>query len=689
MFELSIALKYLIPRRKQLSVSLIALMSVIVISLVVWLVLVFLSVTEGIEKNWLGKLTALNAPLRITPTEQYYSSYYYLADTYSSASHFTSKNIAQKASSALSDPYSTEEDAGLPRGFPSPVRDSQGQLIDPVKEAYRILDGLKPQVKGLAYQDFEIGGALMRLQLLRENKISIHPDSTQSFLTQVSYIASIPDSSPAFSSMLLAPSEKDLNHLFYLSLHKTELAREDSPSLTLSAASEKVNKRLNELLKSASIRELKSSSPFWRLPRELLAKNTPFQCTAIYSGDQLIRIVLPQEKKERAHCGKLWRENDALLFQEEGKEAVIVPALLPLFVEGAMRLQVQDTLFSKDIQKMQDIRFQVKTTLQKIPLSGVIPWENLAVSQAAFHSSNAAPWPYYEEKRIHLPINDEKETGVLLAKNYRDNGVMIGDRGYLSYNSATVSSMQEQRLPIFVAGFYDPGILSVGNRCILVPPFVTQTINASSSTFNLDKSQSNGILVWFQPVNDAEKVKNTLTAEITRAGISPYWKVTTFKEYDFAKDLLQQFQSDKYLFSLVAAIILLVACCNIISLLTLLVNDKKREIGILQAMGASTKSIAWIFGTCGVVLGIISCLIGASAAVFTLKHIDAIVHLLSFLQGHDAFNAAFFGNSLPNTLSASALQFIFLITPLLSLLAGLVPAVKACRMRPSEILRSE
>src|SRR5277367_6791475 len=100
MFELSVALKYLIPRRKQLSVSLIAFLSVGVISLVVWLVLVFLSVTEGIEKNWLSKLTALNAPIRITPTEHYYSSYYYLIDGCSAGSQFSHKNIAEKALSA-------------------------------------------------------------------------------------------------------------------------------------------------------------------------------------------------------------------------------------------------------------------------------------------------------------------------------------------------------------------------------------------------------------------------------------------------------------------------------------------------------------------------------------------------------------------------------------------------------------
>ena len=61
-------------------------MSVFVISLVVWLVLVFLSITSGIEKNWLSKLTSLHAPIRISPTEEYYQSYYYNIDSISSKS---------------------------------------------------------------------------------------------------------------------------------------------------------------------------------------------------------------------------------------------------------------------------------------------------------------------------------------------------------------------------------------------------------------------------------------------------------------------------------------------------------------------------------------------------------------------------------------------------------------------------
>ena len=96
MFEFKIAFKYLLFKKRRLSSSLISLLSILVISIVVWLVLVFLSVTNGIEKNWLNKLTSLNAPIRITPTDKYYSSYYYLVDSVSSKSNYSTKNIVDK-----------------------------------------------------------------------------------------------------------------------------------------------------------------------------------------------------------------------------------------------------------------------------------------------------------------------------------------------------------------------------------------------------------------------------------------------------------------------------------------------------------------------------------------------------------------------------------------------------------------
>jgi lipoprotein-releasing system permease protein len=190
-------------------------------------------------------------------------------------------------------------------------------------------------------------------------------------------------------------------------------------------------------------------------------------------------------------------------------------------------------------------------------------------------------------------------------------------------------------------------------------------------------------------LNKAEQVKADLIEMLKSQGISRYWKVETYRDFEFTRDLIQQIESDKTLFMLISIIIILVACSNIISMLIILVNDKKIEIGILRSMGASSASIALIFGFCGMVMGLVGSGIGTIAALLTLKNINLLTDLLSTLQGHQAFNKLFYGEQLPHELSYEALGFVMLATALLSLLAGLVPAIKASLMRPSAILRSE
>jgi lipoprotein-releasing system permease protein len=172
-------------------------------------------------------------------------------------------------------------------------------------------------------------------------------------------------------------------------------------------------------------------------------------------------------------------------------------------------------------------------------------------------------------------------------------------------------------------------------------------------------------------------------------GIDPYWKIETYREFEFTKDIIQQLQSEKRLFTLLATLIIIVACSNIISMLIILVNDKKIEIGILRAMGATSASIALIFGVCGVVMGILGSLLGTLAAMLTLKNIQAIVDFISRVQGYEMFNPVFYGESLPNEISLEALTFVIVATAIISLIAGIVPAIKASLIKPAEILKSE
>jgi len=642
MFELRIALRYLIPRRRSLSTALVSLISVGVISLVVWLVLVFLSVTGGIEQNWLRKLTSLHAPVRLSPTERYYSSYYYLADSISAASNYSLKTIGEKAVATKSDPYAPESDAETPAHWALPERGSDGTLRDPVKGAMQALDELH-----LPYQDYEIGGALLRLSLSRGDGAS---------LSQMSYLLSLMEKNPQFASLILPPSARDLDGL----LQDSALI----PSIVEHGAIEAV-----------SITQLQADI----FPEEV-------QLTAFANPLHSSELIVPLSQGEKAPLG--WTtgtlKRSGSLWQWKGENGNTLTHPAPLLQKP---LELAATL-------SQDSRWQIQGTLQGVKLKGALDLDAATIARAApkvrFDTAplSPPPWAIAVAGRCQLP-SFTSGTPVLVPKSYRDMGLLLGDAGSLSFSTSGAGSSHEQRLPIRVAGFYDPGLFSLGGRCLIVPPSITRTIHAVSQTFSPDGTPTNGIFVWNVPLGEAETLKSALEAELERTGISSYWKVTTYKDFEFSKEIFQQFRSDRTLFLLIAVLILLVACCNVISLLILLINDKKREIAILQAMGASKFSMAAIFGFCGLAMGAVSSFIGTLAAIFTLRHIDAISSFLSALQGHAAFQPAFFGQTLPSSLSAEALLFVFIATPLLSLLAGLLPALRACRIKPSTALRQE
>ena len=247
--------------------------------------------------------------------------------------------------------------------------------------------------------------------------------------------------------------------------------------------------------------------------------------------------------------------------------------------------------------------------------------------------------------------------------------------------------MQEMRIPVFVAGFYDPGLIPNSGKVILAPKKIISTINAAISV--KDSSVGNGINVWFDSIKDADAIKAFLQQEFKKRGIERFWNIKTYKEYEYAKAFIEQLSSDKTLFTLIAIIIIMVACTNIISMLILLVNDKRKEIGILQAMGASKRSIVFIFGGCGLTIGMLSGLMGTVFAYFTLKHIGPLINLLNKMQGHPVFNPAFFGDALPTTLNFNAFLFVMIATAILSIFAALFPACKAMQLNTTEILKSE
>ncbi|MCH9609487.1 MAG: hypothetical protein S4CHLAM45_10090 [Chlamydiales bacterium] len=655
-FVLSVASKYLIPKWRQLSVSIISLVSILVISLVVWLTIVFLSITEGIQQNWLKQLVSLNAPVRMTPTEAYYSSYYYKIDSVSSDAGYTTKSIGEKLFASQSDPYDPNFDAELPSDFPLADCYPDGSLKDPVKAGFTAAQ----KIGGVRPKEFEVALGNMRLNLIRHTPNRGYEESC---ISQVSYFTNIDEENHSFSEMVQPPEPEDLNNFMSL------LPMQDLPDF------------FNHIdLKGVKTKD--ESCPF---SSTLHPYNGNLKGCGIVNNGEILRVIIPQKTSElQPLCDRYKEMGYHVVESNLHFDGGVLDSEYP-YVTFDKGVEFKATLIDASMDQAlsyHDLLFQVEGEVQGVFLSGNLPMNHLQIIDADI-ADDSPFWAY----KSQVPVDSILGDGIIISQNYRKNGIRLGDRGYLSYFAATPTSTQEQRLPIFVAGFYDPGLVSFGHKFAFVDPKVTTSLRGSLSA--PDQTLGNGVNLWIADVNDAHKVKQELVSQLDKLGLGKYWEVESYHDYDFVQPILQQLSSDKTLFSLVAFLILLVACSNIISMLILLVNDKKKEIGIMRAMGATSKNIASIFGICGFIMGIISCLLGTVLAIFTVHHIEFLVSMLNFFKGHEMFQTAFFGAKLPSTVSWASVIFVLATTLVLSIIAGLVPALKAARLNPTETLRGE
>lgn len=685
-FESRIAFKYLIPRWRQLSVSIISLISVLVISLVVWLVILFLSIKENMEHHWVRQLVALAAPLRMTPSEAYYHSYYHQIDGVSSDANYTVKTIGEKRAALQTHPYDPSVDRELPPSFPAPDLNSDGSLRDLVKESWALLEKL-PHVRP---QEYEASVATLHLPL------PAREDQEGHVFTQVSYLVSHDAENEEMKKMLLPPTTEDWDNL----LQRVTAYALSTPTPLPGEKRAPLPQLLADFFRQVRVTRLETSEEGFLLTPALFPEKGRWRGIGLVMQNEVRKVVIPRVAQECDSLEGVLQEEGyrtlpvELLFDQEQMHVVGPHAVSPrvqLYLEGGIPFEAE--LVANSFEKatsLSSLRFTLLGSVQGERVAGTAAYKHLHIADAEGISTPSSPpwWVHYDSRgAIVIPHDQPFGEGILVASTLQGTGVRLGDRGYLSYYTQTGGSPQEQRISVYVAGFYNPGMTPLGRKLIFVDPQISLLLRTPFAS--ADPLLGNGINLWLKNPFQAPKVKEEIIRALKEQDLDKYWTVESYQDYDFVRPILAQIQGEQRLFSIIALLILLVAGSNIISMLILLVNDKKREIGILQAMGASPARIALIFGLCGFLLGGVSCVIGTLAALFTLKHLEGFLHLLSLVQRGPLFQPALFGEMVLDQVNHEVLWFIILATLGISLLAGTIPAFKATRLRPAEILRAE
>jgi putative ABC transport system permease protein len=195
--------------------------------------------------------------------------------------------------------------------------------------------------------------------------------------------------------------------------------------------------------------------------------------------------------------------------------------------------------------------------------------------------------------------------------------------------------------------------------------------------------QAQTMLAMPGQINTAEAVFDTIDAgeraEIEGQIIADLGEAYQLGTLGSGSDLLTSLQVGRMIFSLLAVLALLMGAFIIFNTFRTIVAERRRDIGMLRALGASRATIFGLIATEGLIQGLAGTVLGV-----VLGYLLAIGMLTALSPMLRRFlNVSLGGPSVTLGLVAGSLAVGLGVT----LLAGLLPAVAAARVTPLEALR--
>jgi len=320
-----------------------------------------------------------------------------------------------------------------------------------------------------------------------------------------------------------------------------------------------------------------------------------------------------------------------------------------------------------------------KSSVQGVILRGIQPEQEVQVTDlqanikfgdlAGLKNPSLVPPESGRSLSGQTPSPSANRPGIILGKELSMRlGVFIGDSINVVSPVGPIKSftMTPKIRPYTVVGIFESGMFEYDSSLSYI------SLEEAQKFFGLGNTVT-GIQVKVNDVFLAKEIGQSLEAALGLSFLARDWM-------QMNQNLFSALKLEKTMMFLLLVLITLVASFNIVGTLTMIVNEKQREIAILKAMGATPQSIMQIFMLNGLVIGLVGTCIGVPLGY----------SFLWLIQNYWTFDASvYYISRIPVHILPLDVVLVATSAILISFIATFYPSWQAAKLDPVSALRYE
>ncbi len=311
-----------------------------------------------------------------------------------------------------------------------------------------------------------------------------------------------------------------------------------------------------------------------------------------------------------------------------------------------------------------------------VMIKAIVPELETEVTGIADYVSDGLLFDSPLVQQVQEDSEDSIFGGIILGKGVATNlRVARGDVVRLISKLVEVAGGMQPIIRTFVVvDIYDSGMYSYDGVFAFISLEAGQELFALGNN-SFERDSVDRIEIKIDDIHKAEKIQKEIQTNLGIRFLSMTWM-------EAHKDLFQAIKLEKIVTFIIEALIIFVAAFNIASTLIMMVMEKTKEVGILKSMGATRRSIWFIFTFEGSLIGIVGAALGTLLGMFLCWSLRTWLPI-------DIPNQVYQINRLPAEISWTFVAFVNMASLIICWLGTLYPAWRASTLKPVEALRHE